>query len=348
MVHKLLGGGKGLYNTSKYPAKGYSPSGACYFSLCREAISHIINNVVKNNNKVILPAYTCDSVIQPFKQRGCEIYHYDINRTLEINTDSFCKVVETVRPSIVLVHPYYGKRLTDEEIACLKRKQNEYKFFLIVDLTQEVFPNRFYEIGDAFVASVRKWIGIPDGGMMVSNSIKANIDSKEEFEEYVKYEMLKMQSIHETDLYIKYHALSNKIASDNCQPHPISSISNSILKNLNAELIRKQINKNCQYFYSLLKECRNINIIVEPDSDDYSPLYYPIYVENKIMLQKYLLKYNIMAPSLWNVSNKAVLENTQVGNIYRDILCLPCHYELTSHDINFISKKINDFYDSMV
>ena len=40
-----------------------------YYSLCREAFAVIARHLDDTNRKVLIPAYTCDTVITPFKEQ---------------------------------------------------------------------------------------------------------------------------------------------------------------------------------------------------------------------------------------------------------------------------------------
>ena len=78
--------------------------GASYVSTCRSAIGIVLDILLPSEHKVaLLPAFTCESVLVAFVDRGYVVYPYPIRRDLTIAWNQFLERIEKVQPSVVLV-----------------------------------------------------------------------------------------------------------------------------------------------------------------------------------------------------------------------------------------------------
>ena len=87
------------------------PSDRIYYSLCREALYDIAKVLTGRVKRVLIPAYTCQTVITPFEECGWQCVYFSIKRDLRIDTQDLAKLVEDSPPSLVVVHPYFGMDL---------------------------------------------------------------------------------------------------------------------------------------------------------------------------------------------------------------------------------------------
>ena len=94
--------------------------GLFLYSLCREALYDIAVGFHTSNKTVLLPAYTCQTVISPFIEAGWTCHFYSIKKNLRIDNDSLIASVETLNPSLLLVHPFFGMDLCENEIKALE------------------------------------------------------------------------------------------------------------------------------------------------------------------------------------------------------------------------------------
>ncbi len=90
-----------------------------YYSLCREALSDIAKALKETNRMVLIPAYTCQTVITPFEEAGWDCNYYSINKNLRIDTNRLLQNVEKIQPSLVVVHHFFGMDLNDDGVRAL-------------------------------------------------------------------------------------------------------------------------------------------------------------------------------------------------------------------------------------
>lgn len=133
-----------------------------YFSLCREALLTIAIHNSEKGKRVLVPAYTCQTVLDPFQQEGWAIEYYNITNQLRIDTEDLWSKYEAFKPNLCIAHPYYGADLNQLELKSLAALKDQ-GCILVEDLTQCVFSTQRSEIFDYFTGSYRKWFPIPDG-----------------------------------------------------------------------------------------------------------------------------------------------------------------------------------------
>lgn len=220
-----------------------------FYSLCREALYDIGKALGNSNKKVLIPAYTCQIVITPFEEAGWQCEYYSIDKNLRIVSHSLLEAVEKYRPSLVVVHPYFGMDLNDEEIEILvglKGKGIE----IVLDLTQCIFSNIDYSFASYVVGSYRKWFPIPDGGFLKCNTKKKSIFQPErensQFTEkeidamYLRDQYFCNGEKRTKDISIRLSKEADHIAECNVIPHRMSQIAYNLLQKENVEKNKKK------------------------------------------------------------------------------------------------------------
>lgn len=319
-----------------------------YFSLCREALLVIAKRYGNTSKRVLIPAYTCQTVLDPFFQEGWDIEYYNISKQLRIDTDDLKSKYDAFNPTLCIAHPYYGADLNEKELEGfrgLKRKG----CVLVEDLTQCVFSKQHSSIFDYFVGSYRKWFPIPDGAFMIGR-----LDDNHEMQEYSAFvepmsDAMYLRGVfHRTgDNNIK--EISRRVGniaishiSGEIVPHKISSFSTSLLNEIDVvETIQKR-HENYRYLYEQLSNsdmCAPLDRSI--DELTCAPLFFPIYVKDRASFQKKLAQHEIYAPVLWPVHTEKLLINESIKEIYNEILMLPIDQRYGIEDMKRMIEVIN-------
>ena len=66
------------------------------FSLCREAMFAIALKYKESKKSVLIPAYTCQTVIDPFIELGWTVHFYNIEKTLRIDLEDLNDKYESI------------------------------------------------------------------------------------------------------------------------------------------------------------------------------------------------------------------------------------------------------------
>lgn len=326
---------------------------AILFSLCREALFAIAQSLGSSEKIVLLPAYTCDTVITPFKELGWKCIYYPVDLQLRIDVDTTMDLYNQSRATLIVVHPYYGKDLDAEEIALLETI-HEKGCKTVVDQTQCIFSSQRLQCVDYYVGSFRKWCSIPDGGYLESK-VRQNLFDGElvENEEFVA---LQRDAMYLRGLYFRsdveeIKSISrrlNKMAVNmtdrNIAPHSMSALSVKLLKKEDLQQNQERRLTNYLFLHNHLKNLDGCQIVCENLEDVTSaPLYFMIYVNDRSGLQRRLAECHIYAPVIWPVVYDEVLVNDTIKYIYDNILAIPIDQRYDESDMEKILKIIKEY-----
>ncbi len=324
-----------------------------HYSLCREAICDIAHALEKSEKRVLIPAYTCQTVITPFEEAGWKCEYYSIKKDLRIDLQYLENAISKHQPSLLVVHPYFGMDLNEEEVATLngiKEKGVE----IVLDLTQCLFSTKQYPFASFIVASYRKWMPIPDGGYLLNqtDSVKI-IQPEKENEEFTDREIAAMylrgqyfgngeQRTKAISIHLSKSA--DHIADSNITSHKMSQVAYNLLVKEDMEKNQKNRFSNYTYLFNKIKETPKIAKVCQNMADvTTAPLYFTIYVQDRPALQRLLAQDSIYAPVIWPVEDERVLINEEVKYIYDHVLAIPCDQRYDEKDMRRAVEIINNY-----
>lgn len=310
----------------------------------RDAIELALTDIEQRNEArektCILPIYTCDTVVIPFVKRGWNIRFYKVKHNLQIDKEYFASLLFEEKPSVLLMHSYYGADTLSNVRDDIKKAQNEFGLIFIEDMTQSLGLYGSITGADYYVGSLRKWLAIPDGGFLcgksnidakIGNENKQFVDLKREAQ-YQKREYLKGDKGVLKDVFLSINRQAEDLLY---QQKEISKMSKYSRELLNMMDIRKNLEirtENGRFLDDRVREIKNIRPVLESKAQGY--LYYPIYVEDRNELQEFLRSEDIFAPVLWPVDSlvEEVLDD-ETRYIYDHLLALPCDQRYSVQDM---------------
>lgn len=323
-----------------------------YFVSGRNAILGLCRTLCNKEKKIVLPAYTCSTVVEPFIQENWQIEYYDVNKDLSINLNSLDKIIGCFKPSVVLIHSYFGFGIKEaEEVYIHSLKQQG--IIIIEDLTQKLFSDNKLSDADYYVFSLRKFLAVPDGGMLISHE-KIDLDLNEENSELIAtankaFELKKTYMI-ENDLGLKEQFRKkfqkcNELLADNKLLTMGSKQSLEIYRKTNFDPIIKQRIDNYNSLRNALKSINCIDLIFEQADNKIVPLYLPLYVKNEKRkeLQSFLAGQDIYCPIIWPKYSGLGVLSKDTEYIYNNILCIPIDQRYGQKEMEKISKSISEF-----
>jgi len=325
-----------------------------HYSLCREALFDIAQHLDTGNKVVLLPAYTCDTVITPFMELGWTCVYYLVDLQLRIETQSVLDLYNQYHASLIVVHPYYGKDLNKAEIDLLDYLHGK-GCKVAVDLTQCVFSSQRLSCVDYYVGSYRKWFAIPDGGYLELADQTEVFDAL--LEENTDFVSLQRDAMYLRGLYFQtdneeVKSISrrlNKMAVEmtdyNIAPHKMSEISCALLAKEDKLENQKRRYSNYKYLLDQLEGIKDCRILCDNmDEVNSAPLYFMIYVNDRGDLQRDFAERHIYAPVIWPVVYDDVLIDDTVKYIYDHILAIPIDQRYDEHDMENIVETIKEHY----
>lgn len=321
-----------------------------FLSTARSCIKLAAETAISNNaistKTVVVPSFTCYTCTLPFENLGFNIVPLPVSKDLTTSPEKLRETVLGSNASIVLLHQYFGFE-TMKSMEPVIKELREKGVVIIEDRTQCLYSNFSPLPADFYVASIRKWAGLPDGGIIVCSDGK--LDKKVEKKD-VEFETIKMQAS-----IAKYHYIFDKqgdkeyfrslyekaadVLASEKEYFLISDSSTCVQHYLDInELKEKRIN-NYRHLYMKLSGLKTIGVVFNP-SDDEVPLYFPLKTNgNREALQKYLASKNIYAPIIWPYEiNVEVNENATY--LYNDLLCIPVDQRYGIDDMDRIASEI--------
>lgn len=318
------------------------------FSLCREALSVIAQIERHEESKVLIPSYTCDTVITPFLEAEWNCRYYPINKDLSINIEKTKTIIESENFNLFIVHPYFGMDLSEQELDLVSyAKEKGCK--IIVDLTQCIFSDQHIEEADYYVGSYRKWYQVPDGGYLwtkktvdiedpTSNDYFVSLQTDSM---YLRGEYFKNNDEHIKQISIRLNKIAVESVDFDIKPHKMADISIRLMEEIDMSNVQTQRLFNYKY---LLKNINNKNIKLLNNNMNRvttAPLYFIIYTKNRKEIQAKLCSEHIYAPIIWPIYYKEVLIDDTTKEIYDETLAIPIDQRYNEKDMARIVNILN-------
>ena len=292
------------------PSDTLSPRGEGLLSFCREAIYLIAYNEKENGKKVMLPKYTCDTVVAPFQQLGYDYQFYPVCKDLTIDIPKAKEIFSVHHPNLIVVHPYFGMDLTKQELDMLE-EMHEGGCEIILDLTQCLFSTMRLPFIKYYVGSIRKWFAIPDGAFLETNEEMQipSIGNDEIVALQTKAMQLRGNYFLSGDTKEKNESirLSHEVESLMTRPitpHAMASVSKELLALEDADAQQKIRMENYKRLYEGLKDAKNIELVADISRLTTAPLFFPFRVANISEMQKKLAQKSIYARLIWEKEDR--------------------------------------------
>ena len=328
-----------------------------YFDAGRSAIRYLLHALEGKIDTVLLPQYTCESVIEPFVENGYNIFYYPINKKFEISLEIFKNIAESTKPQLVVVQSYFGANTLYGLRKYLGELQKK-EVIVVEDITHSLLIKQEHNSADYLVASLRKWCSIPDGGLLASRTLKTkklSLQSKlGENEMYLQLRLgaqaqkrrffnLKGDELTEKQLYIDLFERSEDILNRQKNCYSMSDYSRVRILGIDWEEIKQR--RRANYFqlckeFSYVPELEIVDIMMECNT---VPLYCPVYVKGgwRDDLQRDMRLKNIMISIIWPESNSVKAHVTpEVKWIYEHILAIPCDQRYSVEDMKRVAAEI--------
>lgn len=274
----------------------------------------------KKITKVWLPAYCCDSLIEPLTLSGIDYEFYSIDEIFE----SIAPLPILKKKERFLYINYFG--LKSEYISLLV------KFFqkqLIVDNTQAFFDQP-YEGIDTFY-SPRKFFGVADGGYLFTDTLlegELPYDKTGDLQHLIGRHESPANSV-----YAEYQ--KSEIQLINQPIRRMSKFTQAILESLDYEAMAFIRQRNFYYLHSKLESLNKIKITLMPDT---IPMIYPYLTDCSNLKQK-CIKNKIYVATYWPEALSRIdylVERTFVQNL----LPLPIDQRYDLNDMDRIYRVI--------
>lgn len=310
-------------------------SGRCAIYLCLlDSLRH------DTRRTAYLPAYTCETVIGSFVKAGYRILYYDVDQELRPIYD------RTLIPeiSMLLICGYYGYTTFDRDFI---RECRAAGVEVIQDITQTAFsPNGVCPDTDYVVGSMRKWMGVPSGGIAFKRKGRFEVQPLPPDETHLQIRRRAMNLGHEYrktgDEALNQESFETFWSAENmlrkmfdCQASDSESI--EIIRHYPVSAAVERHRENYAYLLEHLPDNAPVRPIFRQIPLDVCPMYFAFYCEDRQRLKDYLKEHGIAASIYWPVPPYINIEDYPNAHyIYDHVMSICCDQRFTTADMQHV------------
>lgn len=272
----------------------------------RSAIRHI---PLPTDKMILLPEFLCESVILCFHKE--QVKFYNIDRTFNIDEEDLFKKWDNSVGIVYICH-YFGYLQNPKVLQKIRNYADERGCIVIEDTTQSLFSDHV-TCGDYMVASIRKWMPIPQGGMLYTNrgEMPSLLDIPVNDDNFRTYGMILK------DLFLKKKYDTNAMYREifcRCEEKidlsidikQVSQFTKFLIECVDINLLKE---KRRQNYFRLQKELKKIELFpIRELAENECPFVYPMRVNNRDKFRRYLMDNRIYCAVHWpfdNIHSKA-------------------------------------------
>ncbi len=326
---------KKLWNECKDKVTNEKLLGAHCLRSGRDALKAIAREYTPR--MVLIPALACKSMIMPFERYGHKVQFYRLNRDYSIDLDC----LKTDEPSLFLYMEYFGRpSASDSDLNLLREKR---KITFIEDQTHNlIWQKRSSFKPDYTIASLRKWLPIPDGGLLWGNLNKDLSDDISFSKTRLKAQCMRHAFLESGDLRLKeqYRRIFSSVSNilDGDEPCAMSGYSYEKAKGCDWEKLKRIRSENAKTLIGVLMGSPYIKLVQEKAG--LSDLYVPFTIPNRDEVQKRLSELGIFNTIIWPLTEEQK-EMCQIARFTEEhMLAAPCDQRYTADDMEYIGREI--------
>lgn len=304
---------------------------AIKFQSARAAIRAVLDGV--GAKRVLLPDYICNSVIKAVADSGAEVKTYRLDDWL------YPKDLPPVLGDgcFLLYVNYFG--LCQGNIHRLLKDIPSTK--LIVDNSQALFSPPTDAL--ATIYSVRKFVGVPDGGLLICRGVEIEQPEKEDTVSIDRTRHLFLRMAYSArDGYSSYIESENSL--NDTRPLRMSRLTRRLLAGIDMAGVKRQRRANFQVLADLLNQYNSRRWTLDSDA---APLCYPLVVDWDVGdLINELVKKNIYIPNYWNEAKARISPNTVEYRLVQCCLAVPCDQRYASDQLSYLAETIISYINA--
>lgn len=287
-------------------------NGAVVLNSARNALRYIVRSY--KIEEILVPYYTCPVVWQALQSENCKIVPYDLDQ-------NFMPALDFNKDSYIIYTNYFG--VCGKNVEVLAERYP----YLIVDNSQAFFAKKQ---GIASFYSPRKFFGLPDGGLALCEK-KCN----DTFDVAVSYETCShLLKRHDKCAPFGYEDFVKNDTALIGQPiKHMSSLTQSLMSNINYENVRQKRMKNFNILHEALKTKNALKLDLA--SDDV-PMKYPLFVQDTTIRDN-LIKNNVIIDKYWEIEQGCnCMRSVNALKLKNNLITLPIDQRYNETDMNFI------------
>lgn len=273
--------------------------------------------------RIWMPRFICDSMLAPLDQEQIECVWYDVNNKLAVESG-----IQLGGDDWLLYVNYFG--VCNSNVAELRRRFSPHQ--LVLDYSQAFFDSPD-DSALATIYSPRKFFGVPDGGILVSQ-IQTSLPTSQDVGSFERTSHL-IRRLGDTaeSGYADFQRAENSLIE--CEPKRMSKLTEKILSSVDFESIGRRRRENFLYLHELLGRS---NLTSIDRSQVSAPLCYPYMTEDSDLRDR-LIKNKVYVATYWPDAVERVAEDWAEKMVV-NLLPLPVDQRYGQSDMRRIASII--------
>lgn len=314
------GDGKGLEGVYKF-ASGRS---ALYYILLDAKERYGIDTV-------LLPDYLCSSVVIAAKKAVVKVVFYPLNEILEIDAATFANLYSD--KSAVLIINYFGLKDITKQVGYV-RSLNKGAVIIEDDVQAFYEFEKLLKCVDYKFTSLRKTFASPDGGLVKTSNQMQQPTSINRFHQYKLagsiLKSLRKPEYYDDEVYLSMFEKGESMIDDDIATG-MSNMSEVIIAKADTTRVQLIRQRNAKFICDGLSSLGIMTII--PISNSCTPLFVPIYLNDRNVVRKKLFASNCFCPVHWPLEGMKVQKGAEMAE---HELSLIVDQRYTTNDMEFI------------
>ena len=294
-------------------------SNAIALNTGRNALEYILR--VRGYQRVYLPYYSCEVLLEPFEKLGVDYTFYHINVNLEADFQESLHSDEAI-----LYINYFG--LKQDHVKALAQRYGKQ---LIVDNTQAFYAHPIDGI-DTFY-SCRKFFGVPDGAYLYCDQ-ELDADLEQDYSCVRMIHLLKRIDVSAEAAYADFREQSVKLKNNPIRK--MSQLTHRIMSSIDCGGVTERRRQNYQLLDAAIG---NDNGITLPLSADVVPMVYPFLTTDQ-QLRHRLIDNKVYVATYWPNVLDWVNTNSTEYTLTTQLLPLPIDQRYNEEEIQRIIELI--------
>jgi dTDP-4-amino-4,6-dideoxygalactose transaminase len=335
---KLVGGAFGFNVSLKCTKPPFLSSISSFYLNARSAIFAVISSL--DPKAVWMPSYLCLSMLESAKLANIQVRYFPVNKYL--NVEEMGWIADITEGDVVIVIDYFGFKMPEWLYGEIRRRGA----FIIEDASQALLSLHVGKYSDFVVYSPRKFVGVPDGGILLSkiplaiSTDRIKPPSNWWMKAFATCLLRSEFDSFESNSDRVWFRLSKEIESD----MPVgnfeaSALSVAILESATDwEYIS---NKRRENYLTLLDDLKKY-ALYKYLPDDVVPLGFPISVKNRDELRQALFDKNIYPPIHWELADAVPKQYVESLELSQHILTLICDQRYEKNDMERIVHVVKE------
>jgi len=280
--------------------------------------------------QVWCPSYLCHTILDAVKKSMADVRFYEINYDLAISSLDWLEQVQ--HGDLVILIDYFGFR-NDSACAVQARERGAW---VLEDASQALLSGNVGRFSDFVVYSPRKFLGVPDGGILYNNSDVhfQDIDLKTPPSDWWLNAFLASLLRREFDIHggaRPWFELFQKAESGApTGPFAMSELSSVLLRNSfdYATIAQRRVDN-----YRTLAAKLSSLALFPKLPDQVVPLGFPIRTRERDKVRQALFAHEIYPPIHWPIQGLVPQEFVESHKLASEIMTLPCDQRYDYNDM---------------